>query len=53
MNDASIGEPLRRYADVNYAVMKAYSTKCLDFKYDRMIQELQEVDWDTAAAEGG
>ncbi|XP_060082693.1 putative serine protease K12H4.7 [Ylistrum balloti] len=53
MNDASVGDPLNRYAKVNEMILTAYSEKCLDYKYRAMIEDLQKTSWNSSAGEGG
>jgi len=53
MTDTSKGSPLARYALVNALTLETYSQKCLDFKYNKMISQLQDVSWNSSVAEGG
>ncbi|XP_005092643.1 putative serine protease K12H4.7 [Aplysia californica] len=53
MTDTSKGSPTERYAAVNSLMLKTYSQKCQDFKYDKMIDEMRQTQWNSSAAEGG
>ncbi|KAJ9590369.1 hypothetical protein L9F63_016606, partial [Diploptera punctata] len=45
MSNQSIGTPVHRFAAVNNILLQASDEKCLDYKYDKMIKELQNTDW--------
>lgn len=53
MNNDNVGSPLTRFASVNSLLLKTYSQKCTDFKYDSMITDMKKTDWNSSAAEGG
>jgi len=53
MEDSTKGSPLDRYALVNSLLLQTYQQKCVDFKYDKMIDDLRLTDWNSSAAEGG
>jgi len=53
MSDKTVGDPILRYAKVNSLMLKTYSEKCTDFKYNSMIKDLQNVTWSSSAGEGG
>jgi len=53
MTNASLGSAVSRYAAVNSLLMTTYEQKCMDYKYDNMIKEYQNVSWDSSTAAGG
>lgn len=53
MNDASLGDPLTRYAKVNAQILKTYKQDCLDSSYDNFINEMSATSWNESAAVGG
>ncbi|BFZ06100.1 hypothetical protein BsWGS_09139 [Bradybaena similaris] len=53
MTDTSVGDQLQRYAEVNALLLKAYSQHCQDFKYDKMIDSMKNISWNSSASEGG
>ncbi|KAF4532425.1 hypothetical protein B566_EDAN003878 [Ephemera danica] len=53
MDDTSLGSVVSRYAAVNSHMLDIYDEKCLDFKYEKMIQEYRNTSWDASTAEGG
>ncbi|XP_069679162.1 putative serine protease F56F10.1 [Periplaneta americana] len=53
MTNESLGTPVHRYAAVNNELLLANDQKCLDYKYDKMIAELEQTDWRCESAEGG
>lgn len=46
-------EPLDALAAVNNLLLTTYDQRCLDYKYDTMIQELRNSNWSSPTAEGG
>lgn len=52
LND-TLGEEIERLAKVNSLLLERGKEKCLDFKYDKMIDELRSIDWKSEVAEGG
>lgn len=53
MTDSSLGSYLERYAVVNSLVLDTSKEECLDYKYDKFINEMRLTDWNSSAAEGG
>ena len=53
MTDFTRGSAIERYAYVNSWLLKTYSQSCLDFKYDKMIDDMTKTDWNSSAGEGG
>ncbi|CAH0546510.1 unnamed protein product [Brassicogethes aeneus] len=53
MINQTIGPQVHRLAVVNELTLEAYDQKCLDYKYDNMIEDLRNVSWDSEQAEGG
>lgn len=53
MLDESVGSEVDRLAAVNSLLLTAYNQTCLEYKYDKMINELKETDYKSKAAEGG
>lgn len=53
MVNQTIGAPVTRLAAVNSLLLDTYDQKCLDFKYDNMINELRNISWKSETAEGG
>ena len=45
--------PIEKLAKVNQFLLEAYDQKCLDYSYEKMIQEMAETSWDSAAGVGG
>ena len=45
--------PIEKLAKVNQFLLEAYDQKCLDYSYEKMIQEMSETSWDSAAGVGG
>lgn len=52
MIDQNKGTPVDRLAEVNRLILNAYDEKCLDYKYDKMIEKLRETSWKSEVAEG-
>ncbi|PSN56520.1 hypothetical protein C0J52_14786 [Blattella germanica] len=53
MTNESIGTPVHRYAAVNEMLLNDGEENCLDYKYNKMINVLEQIDWQCEAAEGG
>ncbi|XP_054162819.1 putative serine protease K12H4.7 [Oppia nitens] len=53
MTDISNPITLDKYIKVNDIILEAYDQKCLDFKYNKFIKQMQSIDWKSSAAEGG
>lgn len=49
----TIGTPVTRLANVNDLLLNSSSVKCLDYKYDKMINEMKNVSWNSSAEAGG
>ena len=49
----SIGAQAKRLAAVSNMLLDAYSQKCLDYKYSKMIETYGNTSWDSETAEGG
>lgn len=52
LND-SLGVELNRLAFINTLILNVYEQKCLDFKYNKMINILRNITWESEASEGG
>jgi len=52
MCNQTIGPPVTRLAAVNSLLLKESEQKCLDFKYDKMVNEMKNVSWDSEVANG-
>lgn len=52
MVNTKIGPPVNRLAAVNALLMRQSEENCLDYKYDKMIDTMQEISWDSIAAKG-
>ncbi|RWS14382.1 putative serine protease K12H4.7-like protein [Dinothrombium tinctorium] len=44
---------LTRYAAVNKLILDVNEQNCLDYKYDKFIKSMREIEWNSSAAEGG
>ncbi|KAB0797058.1 hypothetical protein PPYR_11119 [Photinus pyralis] len=53
MEDDDMGAPIDKLAEINRLLMNANNLKCLDYKYDKMIQELSQNSWSSNVSEGG
>lgn len=53
MTNQKLGPPVDRLAAVNSLLLSAYDQKCLDYKYDKMIDNMRNGSWDSEIAEGG
>ncbi|GAB0092479.1 putative serine protease F56F10.1 [Sergentomyia squamirostris] len=53
MNDDSKGSPLNRLAHLNKIFLDDDGLSCLDYKYDKMINELKETNWEEDASKNG
>lgn len=47
------GSPVEKMAEVNNFLLEATNEGCLDYSYDKMIEELSEISWSSEAGEGG
>lgn len=52
VND-TLGPQIDRLAAVNELLLNQSKEKCLDYKYDKMVQQMQNTSWDSDVAEGG
>uniref|UniRef100_A0A1I8PZQ4 Serine protease K12H4.7 n=1 Tax=Stomoxys calcitrans TaxID=35570 RepID=A0A1I8PZQ4_STOCA len=52
MLNTTIGPPVTRLGAVNDMLLKQSEEKCLDYKYDKMIKEYQNVSWTSEVAKG-
>ncbi|XP_055535059.1 putative serine protease F56F10.1 [Wyeomyia smithii] len=52
MTNQTIGAPVSRLAKVNEMVMKQDDQKCLDYVYDKTVQQMQNISWDAEVASG-
>ncbi|XP_072396390.1 putative serine protease F56F10.1 isoform X1 [Diabrotica undecimpunctata] len=50
--DESIGPEINRLAAVNNLILDVDGEKCLDYSYNKMIDEMKDVSWDSDAAAG-
>lgn len=46
MLNTTIGTPVQRLGEVNRLLLADNKQKCLDYKYDKMIAEMQNTTWD-------
>lgn len=53
MVNSSIGTPVDRLAEVTKFLLVQSKQKCLDYKYDKMIDEMRNTSWGASVAEGG
>ena len=47
------GSPVEKLAEVNNFLLEATNEGCLDYSYDKMIEEMSEINWDSEAGVGG
>lgn len=52
MMNETIGPQVARLGAVNTLMLEQSKDKCLDYKYDKMIQEMRNTSWDSKVAEG-
>lgn len=52
MTNTTIGAPVSRLAAVNSMLLKTEGEKCLDYKYDKMIESMKNTSWDSNVASG-
>lgn len=53
MVNQTIGAPVSRLAEVNRILLKQSNTTCLDFVYDKSIEEMRNTSWGSSQASGG
>lgn len=52
MVNTSIGTPVDRLAEVNRVLLNESKQKCLDYRYDKMLNEMRNISWTSNVAEG-
>lgn len=52
MCNQTIGAPVTRLAAVNSLLLKESDQKCMDYKYDKMVQQMKNTSWDSDVASG-
>lgn len=52
MTNTTIGPQIDRLAAVNALLLAKDNQTCLDYKYDKMIGQMQNVSWDSDMASG-
>lgn len=52
MVNQTIGPQIDRLAAVNKLLLDQGNQSCLDYKYDKMIESMQNTSWDSEQAEG-
>lgn len=52
MINTTIGAQIDRLAAVNKLLLDQSKEKCLDYKYDKMVQEMRNTSWDSDVANG-
>lgn len=50
MTNESLGSALDRLAEINTLLLKTSDQKCLDYKYDKMINDLRNVSAENEGA---
>jgi hypothetical protein len=53
MTNASIGDPLTRYAQVNALLAQTYNRTCLKTAYRTLFDAVKNTSWNTPEAENG
>lgn len=53
MLNNTIGTPVDRLAAINSLLLADQKQKCLDFKYQNTIDQIQQTQWDSEAVAGG
>lgn len=53
MNDETRGSPIHRLVALNSVYLTEKKEHCVDFKYKKMIKELQQTGWQSSVAGGG
>jgi hypothetical protein len=51
--DEKKGIPVNRLAEVSNLLLKNNKEKCLDYKYDKMIEEFRNISWNEQKFPGG
>lgn len=52
MNNQTIGAHIDRLAAVNDLLLAQAKEECLDYKYDKMVNEMRNISWDSDMANG-
>jgi Serine carboxypeptidase S28 len=52
MVNQSLGPPVTRLAKVNDLIMDKEKSKCLDYKYDNMLRDMQNISWSSSVSNG-
>lgn len=53
MTNTSLGAPVARLAAVNDLLLKTSNEKCLDYKYDKMVEEMKNTSLSSSVSSGG
>ena len=53
MTESTNGNPIERLAKVNLFMLESYNQECLDYNYQKMIQEMSQTSWASSAGVGG
>ena len=53
MTDTPAGTAASRLAKVNNILLQANDQECLDYNYDKQINNYRNISWDSTAGEGG
>lgn len=53
MDDDGMGPPIDRLSAINDMLLASYNQTCLDYKYDKMVEQFRNVNWGSETAEGG
>jgi pimeloyl-ACP methyl ester carboxylesterase len=52
MCNQALGPPVTRLAEVNRLILKQQEEPCLDYKYEKMVEEMKNTSWDSKVAQG-
>lgn len=52
MMNQTFGAPVARLAEVNRILLVQQGEKCLDYKYDKMIEDMKNTSWTSKASDG-
>lgn len=52
MVNTTIGTQVNRLAEVNTVLLNQSKEKCLDYKYDKMVNDMRNTSWSSQVAEG-
>jgi len=52
MVNTTIGTPVNRFAQVNAMLLNQSKEECLDYKYDKMVDEMKNISWSSKVSEG-